>query len=548
MINKHRMMRPIQGRLGMPITRVEQASGITNTSVRFEFWAVLTITCAIVLLHLLTAGRYGFYRDELQFLSDARHLDWGFVAYPPLAPFLARISMSLFGVSLFGLRLFPTLAQAAALFITALMARELGGGRIAQTASALAVGLSPYPLSEGEVFIYSSFDYLWWVLAAYFAIRLLKSENPRWWLAIGAIEGLGLLTKYTMLYLIVGILCGVVFTRARRYLASGWFWGGNALALILCLPNVIWQFRHDFISYSFLQFIHARDIDTGMTDDFLTLQLTYCVNLFAVPVWVAGLIGYLRSQRYRMIAWMYIVPLTLLAVMKGRAYYLVPAYPMLIAMGAQMGERWIHSPSKESVSVKRTRRLVQITRPSRQMGWSGRQWAGAVFFTGLVLLGAFSCYMILPLFPSNGPLGNYELKSTELLREEFGWNELVRTVADIRGSLPQDQQAHLGIMVANYGEEGALEILGSAYHLPQPISTTNSGGLRGYPTPPPTRLIVIGFSRDMATALFDGCKLAGQNRNSEHIRNMESEHPEIFLCGSPRQPWPEFWKNSPHFE
>src|ERR1019366_9854761 len=182
--------------------------------------AVIGIAFAIAVVHLLTNGRYGFHRDELQTLSDARHLDWGFVAYPPLTPFLERIGLDLFGVSLVGLRLFAVIAQALAIVITGLMAGELGGGRLAQVAAALSVALSPLPLFEGTEFQYTIFDYLWWVLVAYFIIRLLKTGNPRWWLAIGAVVGVGLMTKYTMLFFVAGILVGLLLTPARRFLAD----------------------------------------------------------------------------------------------------------------------------------------------------------------------------------------------------------------------------------------------------------------------------------------------------------------------------------------
>ena len=207
-------------------------------------WAfLLCIAAAITVIHLLTNGRYGFHRDELQFLSDARHLDWGFVAYPPMTPFLERISMEIFGLSIVGLRLFSVIAQAAAIVVTGLMAKELGGGRLAQVTAALAVALSPLPLFEGTEFQYTTFDYLWWVLIAYFTIRLLKTENPRWWLAIGGVIGLGLLTKYAMVFYIAGILAGVVLSRARRFVLSGWFWAGIALALLIFLPNFVWLVR-----------------------------------------------------------------------------------------------------------------------------------------------------------------------------------------------------------------------------------------------------------------------------------------------------------------
>jgi hypothetical protein len=124
----------------------------------------------------------------------------------------------------------------------------------------------------------------------------------------------------------------------------------------------------------------------------------------------------------------------------------------------------------------------------------------------------------------------------------------VRTVAQIRDSLPADEQAHLGVITANYGEYGAIEILGRAYSLPNPIGTTNSEWLRGYPTTAPTTLIVLGLSAEQANGLFTSCRLAGHNGNSEGVRNEESqEHPDIFVCGPPRAPWTELWKEHQNF-
>src|SRR5580704_13783775 len=217
----------------------EQKVGQLETHPRADTMVLLGIAAVVALVHLLTNNRYGFHRDELQFLSDARHLDWGFVAYPPLTPFLERIGLNLFGLSLVGLRLFSVIVQAAAIVVTGLIARELGGKRLAQIAAAISVALSALPLFEGTEFQYSSFDYLWWVLIAYFTIRLLKSENPRWWIAIGAAVGLGLLTKYTMCFYVAGILGGLLLTRARRYFTSGWFWAGIGIACLIFLPNLI---------------------------------------------------------------------------------------------------------------------------------------------------------------------------------------------------------------------------------------------------------------------------------------------------------------------
>ncbi len=484
-----------------------------------DYTALVGIAALVALGHILTNGRYGFHRDELQVLSDARHLDWGFVPYPPFTPLVERISMSIFGMSLVGLRLASVIAQAILVVVAGLMAQELGGGRLAQVTVALAVALSPLPLFEGTEFQYTTFDNLWWVLIAYFVIRLLKTEDPRWWLAIGATIGIGFQTKYTMGFFLCGILGGVLLTGTRRYLGSGWFWGGMALGFAICAPNLIWQLKHGLISLHFLQHIHARDVGEGRTDGFWRDQFKICANRVAAPLWIAGLVGYLRDRRYRMLAWMYVIPLALFAVGKGRGYYLGGAYPMLMAMGAVWGERWVRSLSKIP------RRTVE-----------------AVFFTALVAWGLLASAVILPWAPS-GKLKEFALENNGDLREEIGWDELVKTVAQIRDSLPPEQQQSLGIAVRNYGEQGAIEILGQAYHLPPPISGVNSSWLRGYPTPLPSTIIVMGQSREEADRLFTSCRWAGHNGNSLGIKNEESEdHPDIFVCGAPRLPWPEFWK------
>jgi hypothetical protein len=486
---------------------------------RGDTLALVGIAASIALVHVLTNGRYGFHRDELQVLSDARHLDWGFVPYPPLTPFVERISMSIFGMSLVGLRLFSVIAQAILVVVAGLMARELGGGRLAQVTAALAVALSTLPLFEGTEFQYTTFDNLWWVLIAYFVIRLLKTEDPRWWLAIGATIGIGFQTKYTMGFFLCGILGGVLLTAPRRYLGSAWFWGGMALGFVICLPNLVWQMKHGFISLHFLQHIHNRDVGEGRANGFLRDQFWICANMFAAPLWIAGLVGYLRDRRYRMLGWMYLIPLALFAVGKGRGYYLGGAYPMLMAMGAVWGERWVRSLSKIP------RRTLE-----------------AVFFTGVVAWGIFMGAMIVPV-ASSGRLMKFALENNGDLREEIGWDELVKTVAGIRDSLPAEQQQNVGVAVRNYGEQGAIEILGPAYHLPPPISGVNSSWLRGYPTPLPSTLIVMGQSRKEADRLFTACRLAGHNGNSLGVKNEESEdHPDIFVCGPPRLPWPEFWK------
>ncbi len=508
----------------MALAQTEQTIHTPAASGRNDRLLLLSIAAAFALFHILTNGRYGFHRDELQFLSDARHLEWGFVAYPPFTPFIERIAMSLFGLSLVGLRLFSVIAQAIVIFVSGLMARDLGGNRWAQAAAAVSVALSGVPLFEATEFQYTSFALLWWVLICWFTIRLLKSENPRWWIAIGATAGLGLMTKYSIVFFLAGLLGGMLLTRARRQFASGWFWGGVGLALLIFSPNIVWLFRHDFISYQFLQHIHARDVAEGRAEGFLKYQFLFNANLFATPLWMAGIVAFIIERRYRMLVWMYVIPVAMFWLGKGRFYYVAEAYPVLIAMGAVVAERWL----------------------SWMPNWF-RHTMEAVYFVGVAAVGAYACCILVPLAPS-GPLRDFALRNNGDLREEFGWNELVKTVAGIRDSLPPEQRAHLGITTGNYGEYGAIDILGRAYGLPQPIGTTNSEWYRGYPSPPPTTLIVIGLGEKQANSIFTNCRLAGHNGNALGIRNEESkDHPDIFLCGPPRDPTPILWKKHRNF-
>jgi hypothetical protein len=377
---------------------------------------------------------------------------------------------------------------------------------------------------EATEFQYTSFDYLWWVLAAWFVIRLLKSENPRWWLAIGVVLGVGMMTKYSILFFIAGILGGLLLTRNRRYFLNRWFWGGIALAILIFLPNLIWQVRQGFISYHFLHYIHARDVGEGRAEGFLRYQFWICANVVTAPLCIVGLVAFLRDRRYRLFAWMYLIPLALFWAGKGRAYYMAAAYPMLMAMGAATGERWL-------MTLRRMwRTLIEV-----------------VFFAALAFCGAYACFIIVPL-ASHGRLMNFALSNNGDLREEFGWNELVQTVAGIRDSLPPAQRQDVGVVVGNYGEAGAIEMLGTHYGLPVPISMTNSAWLRGYPVPPPSTLIVVGFSPEDADNAFTSCRLAGHNGNRLGISNEESkDHPDIFVCGAPRLPWPAFWKSYQSF-
>lgn len=484
-----------------------------------DFAVLAALAAATIVAQLLLGSRFGFHRDELATLDDARHLAWGYVAYPPITPLFGRLSLILFGTSLPGFRFFANVAEAVAVVLTGLMARGLGGRRGAQLVAALAA--IPFCLAGGALMQYVSFDYLCWVLAAYFVVRLLQTEDPRWWLAIGASIGFGMLTKYTMGFFALGIVAGVLLTDTRRHLTSKWLWIGVGLSVLIFLPNLLWQAQHHFISLDFLKHIHERDVRIGRTKDFLPDQLK--ITLLAAPLWIAGLYFYLISQqgqRFRMLGWMYIVPLLLFIVAKGRGYYLAAAYPMLYAAGSVWGEQRLRSLSKVWACCLRA--LVR-----------------AALIADIVMVGA----IVLSPAPVNSPLWKFASQRNGDLLEELGWPELVKTVAQIRDTLPAEDRTHLAVLAGNYGEAGAINLYGPAYGLPPAISGVNSFYERGYGNPPPETLIVLGLSREFLDRTFTSCQVAGHTPNPYAIQNEEtSDHPDIYVCRGLRQPWPDFWK------
>jgi Dolichyl-phosphate-mannose-protein mannosyltransferase len=482
------------------------------------------IAVATVIVHILTGNRYGFHRDELAILDDARHLAWGYVAYPPMTPFFGRLSLLLFGTSLVGFRFFAALVQALAVFLTGLMARELGGKREAQILAALAA--VPYCLGAGALMQYISFDYICWVLSAYSMVRLLKSDNPKWIIPMSAAIGLGMLSKYTMAFFICGVIAGILLTDARRYLRSRWLWAGAAVSLLIFLPNFLWQAHHHFVSLDFLRFLHERDVSAGLTKEFLPDQLEQ--TLLAVPLWVAGLWFFFfsaRGARFRTLGWMYLVPLALFLIAKGRGYYLAPAYPMLYAAGAVVCADFF-------ATVKSG--WSRVLRPAL--------WAALI----VSIVGAMA--VALPIAPVKSRWWYAAAEVDSALPDEIGWPEFVATLAQIRDSLPAADRAKLGILAGNYGEVGAINLYGERFGLPAAISGVNSSWERGYGSPPPETLIIVGFPQQFVEEHFASCRLAAHPWNYYGIDNEETfEHPDIFVCKVPPQGWPEFWKDFQFF-
>jgi hypothetical protein len=495
---------------------------------RSDFGVLVSIAALRFTIHVATNGRYGFHRDELQTLDDARHLDWGFVAYPPITPLLGRLELILFGTSLVGFRVLSAAAVSLIMVLAGSIAKELGANRHVQLLAAVSAGIAPVSLIQGAVFQYVSFDYLWGVTVTYLLVRLLNSDDSRWWLPVGVALGIGMETRYTMGFLALGLAGAVLLTDARRFLRSRWLWAGVALSILVFLPNLIWQMQHHFISLDFLSHLHARDLRQGRYKGFFPGQLWVCVNLATAPLTLLGLRFYItreEGRRYRLLGWTFIVTLSLFAVAGARSYYTAPLYPMLVAGGSVLFGN-----------------LLARTRASRSRFAYGVQW------TAIVVGGVAFALLVMPVAPMGSGLWKITSKMHDQFREEIGWPDLAQTVARVYASLPPEERQNTGILTGNYGEGGAVNLYGPALGLPHAMCLTNSFWYRGYDPRLPRTVILVGFDLDEGRKLFDDCTVAARNTNAFGVENEESrDHPDILICRNLRVPWPVYWARSRRF-
>ena len=490
---------------------------------------LIGLACIGVLLHILFNGQYDFHRDELDFIMNARQLDWGYVSYPPITPFFARLGLEIFGESLRGLRVIPAIAQGIVMVLAGLMARDMGGKRSAQIMAAIAVFITPMSLMGGTLIMYFTFDYLWWVLTAFFVVRLTVTADARYWLGIGAAIGLGMMTKYTMIFWVTGLVVAVLVTDARKYLRSKWLYFGATLALLIFLPNMIWQIQHDFISLRYLTAIHARDIQWGRAEGFWLDQFYQSTNPFTLPLWAVGLVTCLFAtsmKRFRILGWMFVVTFFLFLINRGRGYYIGPAYVMLLAAGAAWIENWLD------------------TRPvtTRRLG-AGLLW-------GLLAIGGVAFFILVkPIAPINSPLWDFTSRLNPEIVEMVGWQDLTKQVADIYRTIPENEKPRTVIVAANYGEAGALDLYGKQYDLPRIVSGANSLWYRGYTDFQPEAVIMVGFEGSYQGQVFKSCKYSGTVANSYGVKNEEStRHNGLYLCRGMMKTWSELWPGMQWFQ
>ena len=487
---------------------------------------VLIVGGVVFAVLMALSDRYGFHRDELYFLDCARHLQASYADQPVVGPLLARVSLSLFGVSLPGLRLWPALAAGTTVVVGGLTAREFGGRRRAQLLAAIAAGTMPAVLGSGHVANTTSYMILATAGLGLVMARIGRTGDTRWWLAAGLVAGLGAEDNHLVGIFAVALLAGLVLSRGVRMLATGWFLAGAAIAVAFLVPDLWWQASHGWAT---IAMTHALNQENGGAANIVT----WIVGQLAVAavalvwVWLAGLRFLWRSGRppWQALAWAYGLLFVLFALTTGaQVYYLAGAYVPLLAAGAVSLDSWLHE------RPARLRRLLTV----------------------LAALTVVPALTVLPVLPPGDVAWTYKLSAVS--GETIGWPQLVGTVQAVWRSLPPEQRAKAVIFTADYSEAAAINELGRVTGLPTAVSGHNTDWWWGPGNPHATTVVAVSPGPKAAgnyaahlRQFFTSVRTVATVSNPYGVHNIEwGGH--VYLCTGPRQPWGRLWPRLRHYD
>ncbi|RPJ60177.1 MAG: hypothetical protein EHM23_11320 [Acidobacteria bacterium] len=472
-----------------------------RSSYRLHVGTLGLVAIASLVLHLLVLRGYGFFRDEFYFLACSDHLAFGYVDHPPLSAVLLAAIRLVLGDSFLAVRLLPILAGVAVIFVAGIIARELGGGRFAQLLAGLAVLVAPIFLFAFHFFSMNPFDILLWSLAALVVIRVIRTGDERLWLLFGVIAGLGLMNKISMLFLGFGLFVGLLLTRQRKQLLSGWFWAGGAIAGLIFIPHIAWQMHHGWPTLEFMANAQQSKMLALSPVAFLG-QLMLEVNPFTLPLWLAGLYFFFldrEGRHFRLFGWAFLAILIVFLLQSAKPYYFGPMFPLLFAAGA--------------VQLERAFTRVRVLKPVLVL---------LLVFAGLIFA-PFALPILSPeTFIRYSNLLGVKLTSGEKHRmgvlpqhfaDMFGWEEMVSGVARVYHTLPESDRERCAIFGQNYGEAGAVDFWGNSHGLPNAISGHNNYWLWGFNGHTGEVVIVIGGKESDLARFFQSHTAAGLINN-----------------------------------
>jgi len=481
------------------------------------------------LLHLYASRNYGIFRDELYFIVCGERLDWGFVDQPPLIPLVAGLMHALFPSSLVMLRLLPALAHAGTVGLAGETARALAGGPWAQGLAGLCVLTAGVYLGTGTILTTDALQPLAWLFCGYALLRVIAEGDERWWLALGAAAGIAMLSKYMIVFWLAALGLGVLASPARRSLARPYLYLGAALGALLVLPNLLWQWQHD---WPFLE-IGRRAAATKNIAlsplDFLLAEMDF-LNFATAPVWLAGLAAFAlwpRFAAYRGFAVAFAALFAAMIALHAKPYYPAGAYPLLFAGGAVALEAWIAWRSAR-VAISAAVALYGVV--------------SAPFALPLLPIERFAAYQEFlgrtPQPLEHGALG----RLPQYYADMFGWHELAALVARAYQALPPEERAEAVFFANNYGEAGAIDVLGRELGLPPAISGHNNYFLWGPRGHDGSVVLRLGGKREALLETYASVEAAGVTENPWAMPYETGL--TLWICRGRRVPlavvWPSF--------
>jgi 4-amino-4-deoxy-L-arabinose transferase-like glycosyltransferase len=489
---------------------------------------VFTLAALATLIHLLFNRGYGYFRDELYYAACGQHLAWGYVDHAPLVAAVAHYTRALLGDSLPALRFVPALSAAAKVLLAGWMAREMGGWRRAQFFAALTTLIAPIYLTFDNFLSMNAFEPVFWMASAALVLRILNGGDRRLWLWFGFVAGLGILNKHSMLFFGSGLALGLLLA-ARREFANRWIWLGAGLAMLLFLPNFLWEMRTGWPTIALLHSVIGTKYTTVTPWAYIGQQMLLTLPLSA-PIWIAGLWFLLadpRGRRYTPLGIAYLVVLTEMLVLHGKIYYLAPAYIMLLAAG--------------SVWLEQRRWFAETP------------WAAPALAAVLILGAVIAAPLAMPILPVESLARYARFWDVQAIRVEnvpqdelpqlfgdmFGWPEQVAAVAKVYRALPATDRARATIAAYNYGEAGAIDYLGPAYGLPTAISGHNQYGFWGPGDRSDEVVVAIGYRESFLRQFFDEVEL--DSTISPPHALPEERNVGIFVCRQPKMSWAAAW-------
>jgi hypothetical protein len=480
---------------------------------------VALVAGSVAALLAVTMTRYGYHRDELYFRLLGEHPAWGYVDQPPATPLIARAAIETVGDHVWAIRTPALLCVVATAFLAALVAREFGGGVGAQTLAATGV-VSPFPLIVGHILLTATLDLVVWTAFMLFAVRALRRPEPRWWLAAGAVIGLGLYNKLLVVVLLIGLGVGILAVGPRSVLRSGWLWAGVALALVLGAPNLAYQVVNNF-PQSKMAAALAENKGEEARITFVPFQILL-LGPPLVAIWIVGLVAVWRDRAVRAFAVAYPVICVLLLILAGQPYYTMGLLMALYAAGC--------------VSV-----MAWLTR-----GGAGRRW---LLGAGVAVNVLVSALIALPLLPVRVLGDTFIPVANQATRDTVGWPTYVRQVADVVHRMTPAERAVTVIITGNYGEAGAIDRFGPAHGLPAVYSGQNA--LYHLGPPPESALHVVfvlqGPVGRFAIA-FRSCSREAKLDNGVGVANEENDEAVVYVCRDRLVPWAELWPRMQHYD